>query len=537
MFWADQIVEEFERVHGLAPEKAKDRKIILRDEKTASGRVHVGSLRGVIVHAIVTQALREKGYDAEFWFEINDADPMDGLPVYLDQKTFKPFMGKPLKDVPSPEPGHKNYARYFGDEFIEVIHKLSFRPNFYYASDMYAEGKYDHWIDLALEHPEEIRKIYKEISGSEKKDEWNPVQIVCENCGKVGTTTVTGSTGEAGKKIVTYRCELKKVKWAVGCGYEGKVSPYKGRGKLPWKAEWAAKFQIFPVDIEGAGKDHSAAGGAREISETIAKHIFKGTVPFDIPYEYFLFGGAKMSSSKGIGASAKEVSDIIPPQLLRFLMVRTRPNQTIDFSPEGDTIPRLYDRYDESAEVYFGRQTVEANEDVKRAYYFSRLEPKNIPDTYRPRFSWVAFLIQLPHFDFLKEVEKMKGSKLNDEDRKEAEERKYYAELWLKKYASENAKFEVQEKIPEKAKILSADQRKFLNDLADLLGSTSWRTGEELHAQVHELRKKSPLEARDAFSAVYLALLGKDSGPQVGWFLEALDRAFVIRRFVELAKI
>lgn len=522
MFWADQIVEEFERVHNLSPEKAKGRKIILRDEKTASGRVHVGSLRGVVMHAIVTQALREKGYDAEFWFEINDADPMDGLPVYLDQKTFKPHMGKPLKDIPSPDLGHKNYARYFGDEFIEVIHKLGFRPHFYYASDQYAEGKYDHWIDLALEHPEEIRKIYKEISGSEKKEEWNPVQIVCEHCGKVGTTTVTGSEGSASKKIVTYQCEPNKVKWAVGCGHEGKVSPYKGRGKLPWKVEWAAKFQIFPVDIEGAGKDHSAAGGAREISETIAKHIFKGTVPFDIPYEYFLFGGAKMSSSKGIGASAKEVSDIIPPQLLRFLMVRTRPEKTIDFNPDGDTIPRLYDSYDESAEVYFARKTVEANEDVKRAFYFSQLDSKHIEDSVRPRFSWIAFLTQLPHIEF------PKG--------KEAQERKYYAKLWLEKYASENAKFEVQEKIPEKAKTLSVDQRTFLASLANLLESKSWRTGEELHAQVHELRKKSPLEARNAFSAVYLALLGKDSGPQVGWFLEALDKKFVIKRFRDLSK-
>ena len=58
-----------------------------------------------------------------------------------------------------------------------------------------------------------------------------------------------------------------------------------------------------------------------------------------------------------------------------------------------------------------------------------------------------------------------------------------------------------------------------------------------LHGKIHELRKASPLEARDGFGAIYLALLGKGSGPQAGWFLEALDRAFVIQRFKDVAML
>lgn len=535
MFWADEIVASIEKAF---PGK---KKFVVRDEKTPSGRVHVGSLCGVIIHGVVAQALAEKGYDVQYSYEINDADPMDGLPIYLSKK-FEKYMGKPLKDVPAPdkngEPDEesfaknptKNYANYFGDEFVEVIHRLGFHPTIYKNSELYAQGKYDRWIDVILEHPGEIRKIYHEVSGSKKEEQWNAVQVVCEKCGKVGTTTVVSSDGESGKKIVEYVCEPNKVKWAAGCGYNGKAAPYKGRGKLPWKAEWPSKWQILPVDIEGAGKDHGAAGGSREVAAAIAEKILHGIVPFDIPYEFLLFGGAKMSSSKGLGASAKEVADTLPPELLRFLIVRNRPNHMFSFDPAGDTIPRLYDSHDEAAEAYFDRSSSENAGDLKRAFYFSQLNASKIPDRYFPRFSRVAFLLQIPSLDFWEELEKLKGGLLTVADKEEAAERKNYAEKWLEKYASENIKFIVKDTLPEQAKSLSADQKKFLRDIADLLESKKWH-GEELHAAIHDLRKKSPLEAKAAFQAIYMALLGKDSGPQAGWFLEALDKKFVTTRF------
>lgn len=543
MFWVDEIIAEVER-------RWPGRKsFIVRDEKTASGRVHVGSLRGVVIHAIVTQALIEKGFSAEFFFEINDADPMDGLPLNLSQK-FKPFMGRPLKDVPPPdthgEPDiaafetnpRNNFARFYGEEFIAVIRKLGCAPTFYYASEKYEAGEFDSWIDTVLKYPAEIRKVYKDISGSEKGEEWNPLQIVCEKCGKVGTTTVVASTGEPGKKIVEYTCEPHKVKWAVGCDYKGKVSPYLGRGKLPWKVEWGVKWNMFPVDIEGSGKDHQAASGSHDVAsgiveKVLTKDVPSAAVPLNIPYEHFLFGGAKMSASKGIGASAKEVADTLPPVLLRFLMVRTRPEKAIDFDPGGNTLPRLYDFFDEAAAVSFGRKTSDVAEDVKRAFHFSQLVTGSENDFFRPRFSRAAFFVQMPQLDFLEEVAKLKGAALTPQEIKEAKNRADYAKKWLKDYAPENDKFEVQKKLPEQAASLTADQKKFLHEIAILLEQKNWK-GEELHAQIHELRKKSPLTALQGFQAIYLALLGKTSGPQAGWFLEALPKEFVVKRFREV---
>ena len=52
------------------------------------------------------------------------------------------------------------------------------------------------------------------------------------------------------------------------------MSPFDGRGKLPWKLEWVAKWVTFPVTIEGAGKDHSTKGGSRDVSEACLRAIY-----------------------------------------------------------------------------------------------------------------------------------------------------------------------------------------------------------------------------------------------------------------------
>ena len=46
-------------------------------------------------------------------------------------------------------------------------------------------------------------------------------------------------------------------------------------------------------------RDLSTKGGARDVSNHIARDVFDYPAPFDIPYEFFLSEGKKMSTSKG----------------------------------------------------------------------------------------------------------------------------------------------------------------------------------------------------------------------------------------------
>ena len=47
MFWVDEIADEIIQTFP------KKKEMVVRDEKTLSGRVHVGSLRGVVLHGIL----------------------------------------------------------------------------------------------------------------------------------------------------------------------------------------------------------------------------------------------------------------------------------------------------------------------------------------------------------------------------------------------------------------------------------------------------------------------------------------------------
>lgn len=529
MYWIDRIVEEIEE--RFSDKIQKGETLIIRDEKTLSGRVHVGSLRGVMIHGAIAEALQEKGIKAKFLFEFNDFDPMDGLPVYLDQDTFAPFMGQPLNAVPAPEKSGANFAEYFGEEFAEVVKKSGLPIEYYRSSDVYKSGKYNEVIKLALENADKIREIYRTVSGGEKKDTWLPLQVICDKCGKIGTTCVESFDGE----LVTYHCVPDMVSWAHGCDYRGKKSPFDGNGKLPWKVEWAAKFRVMNVDIEGGGKDHSTKGGARDIANHISREVFHYEPPYDIPYEFFLVGGKKMASSKGIGSSSKEIADLLPQPLLRSLFLFKEPKKVIDFIPDGDTIPTLYDLYDRYGEGYFA----EVEDDYSRAFQFAYpLEKRqSIPTRFFPRFSLVAFLSQMPHMDFEKEIEKLKGESLTKDDTEEAFERKAYAKHWLNTYAPQQYRFELQEKsVPEGSAQFSQVQKEALQKLALYIEGQAELDGQALHAALHGIKEETGIEPKDFFGAIYMSVLGKWSGPKAGFLLSVLDKNWLEKRFKDVSK-
>ncbi|KKW40076.1 MAG: Lysine-tRNA ligase [Parcubacteria group bacterium GW2011_GWA1_54_9] len=519
MLWADRIASEIRDTR--TPRDGKT--FLIRDEKTISGRVHVGSMRGVAIHGLVAEMLAEQGVANEFRFEIGDFDPFDSIPNYLDVGKFREHLGKPLYAVPSPEPGFANYAEYFGTEFIEVHKKAGFSPNYYRATELYRSGKMDSLIKTALERASDVRKILKEVSGSEKDWSWLPVSVVCEKCGKMMTTRAYDFDGET----VGYTCD-KHPDDAVSCGHAGRTAPWKGTAKLFWKVDWAAKWVAQGVDIEGGGKDHSTKGGSRDVANHIARKVFNYEPPFDIPYEFFLVGGKKMSSSKGRGSSAKDMCDLFPPQVFRLALIGKDIREQIDVDPAGESVPRLYDWYDE-----LGTGVREGKADDYSRLYTLCEPPKNragLTAPWQMRFREVAFIVQMPHLELHKEAGKAKGAELTEDEIQRLEERARYAKFWLATYAPEEFKYELQEETPEVE--LSQVQKKALTVLADYL-QTGERTGEELHLRLHELKTEIPIQPKELFQAIYRIFLNRDSGPKAGWFLAGLPRDFVITRLNE----
>ncbi|MAF59610.1 lysine--tRNA ligase [bacterium] len=522
MFWADKIVDDIE--NRLKKSVMEKESLVVRDEKTPSGRVHVGSIRGVAIHGIVSEILKSRGVENTFLYEFNDFDAFDSVPDYLDS-SYEKYLGKPLYSVPAPE-GKGNFAEFFASEFGRVIEASGFTPEFYYSSADYKAGKYNEVIKIALDKKDLIRRIYKETSGSIKDEDWFPLMVLCEGCGSIANTRVTSFDGEK----VKYVCD-QEGSGAKGCGKEGEVSPYDGNSKLPWKVEWAAKFRVYDVDIEGGGKDHSTRGGSRDVANHISKEVFECEPPYDMPYEFLLVGGKKMSSSKGLGSSSAEIAATVPKKIFRLALLGKDIKRAINFDPEDVTIPELYGRYDKIAEKYWGG---ESDDEVR---LFELVHEGDMPSkSYNPDFMQVAFILQMPHLDLKEEFEKDKGSTLSEDENKELEERAGYAKRWLDTYAPERFIYKLQkDSIPESAKNLSKEVKELLNQLLIYIEANEKLDGGELHHEIHRIRKESSVEPAELFSAIYLSFLGKESGPKAGWFLSVLERDFLISRLKEVS--
>lgn len=516
MFWADRIAKEIQDTRATAGKKLR-----IRDEKTLSGRVHVGSMRGVAIHGLVGEVLSEYGVENEYLYELNDFDDFDSIPGYLDEAAYKEHLGKPLYLVPSPEPGYDNFAEFYGAEFVGVHQQAGFLPEYYRATELYRSGKMDPYIRLALERTDDVRRILKEVSGSVKDESWSPISVVCEQCKKIKTTRASDFDGDT----VAYVCDQSPY-GSVPCGHEGRVAPWGGNSKLFWKLDWAAKWGAVGVDIEGGGKDHSTKGGSRDVANHIAREIFDIQPPFDIPYEFFLVGGKKMSSSKGRGSSAKDMSDLFPPELFRLALIGKDITQQIDVDPEGESVPRMYDWYDELAQKV--RDGVA--DDHTRLYALAQL-PENQAEISAPwqmRFSLVSFIVQMPHMNLEQEAEAAKGSPLTEEELAALNTRAEYARFWLATYAPESYRYELQKILPAGVE-LSDTQKHALSLLHEYL-ATGPKTGEELHARLHELKTEASIEPKELFGAIYRIFLNRTSGPKAGWFLSSLPHEFAIER-------
>ena len=514
MFWCDQLIEKIE-----GPQT-------INDSKTPSGRAHVGALRGPLIHDAVFRALKAKGVPVRYRFGCDDYDPVDEIP-YGEREHFEKYLGAPLCNVPPP-PGSTatDMANHYISEFWGIFKELGVEPEFYRMRDIYRSGQFNEAIDVILRHAPVVRRIYKEVSGAERPETWHPFQVICEKCGRIGTTEVTAYNG----KEVTYECRSDLVKWARGCGHRGQMSPFDGRGKLPWKLEWCAKWKTFPVTIEGAGQDHSTKGGSRDVAMACLRAIFGQEPPLNCPYDFFLVGGAKMSSSKGVGVSSRGMADFLPPEVLRFLMIRTTPKHHVNFDSSEAHIIKVFNEFDRFHHRYFHDPKVTLED--KRVYELSRVSEE--PDHWVADFQLVTALVQMPHLDAVNELEKRKGSPFTELDRKHLDLRIRAAKYWIENYATEEEKTRLQDTVPARAQELTATQRAFLNKLGELLPSTKWE-GDELQVSVFNAARLTPIDQPSAFKAIYRVLLDRTNGPKAGNFLSFLERDFVVRRCAELS--
>ena len=489
--------------------------LILRDEKTLSGSPHIGSMRSASLHGFLLQALKERGIAAEYYYEINDCDAFDAVPKGMPE-SLHAYIGQPLHAVPSPFPGAKNYAEYFAATYCSVLNTLGFGAKYYRLSEKYSSGVMDGPIVQAIEKADTIREIYKKISGSEKPESWLPVQVRCPACGSSGATQAKNWNGS------TLEVSCVGSSTFPGCGHTERVAVDGKNATLPWKVEWAAKWRVTNTDIEGAGKDHYAAGGSRLVANKISEKVFSRPHPFDFRHEFILTGeGAKMSSSMGLGLTAEKALEAIPAAQLRYLLVARDPMKVIRFEPDGDTIPLVFDEYDDAAKQWQAGEGA-TYKDRGRSYALAH-STNPPPPVSLPKFSQLAFISQLAHVDEIALAEKNAERALTTEEKAALKERMQCAKHWIQKYAPEKYKCSFAD-YTESAH-LSETERSIVKKLHAFLEENEHATGTDVQNALHVIKEEMGLSPKEVFEPLYRLLLGKSKGPQLGFLLSSLPRA------------
>lgn len=528
MHWIDRVAKALLK---------RDKKHIIASGISISGHIHIGHCNDIFIADGVRRALEESGGEGEAFWYADDFDPMRRIPWPLNEgelaEKYKRYLGIPYINIPSPDPKYKNFVDFFASPFIKSLDDFGIDVKIYSSAEIYRSGKMADLTRTALEQADKIRAILNRYRSKPLPEDWLPYDALCERCGRLATTRSLSWHDNN----VSYRCEGSD--YVAGCGHEGEADFTKGQGKLTWRVEWPARWKLLGVTCEPFGKDHAVVGGSYDTGKLIAKQVFKYKAPYPVPYEWVSLKGRGMSSSKGVVFTLPQWLEIAEPELLRYFIFRSKPMKAKNFDP-GLALLDLYDECDLVEQVHFGMVEASARreEQFKRIYQLSQLRETPKRQVQRVPFRFATVLSQVMR-DEKHAINVLTSRGMltdpSESDIQLAFRRLSCARNWVSKHAPERLRFKVAETLPAEAvRPLTKKQKQGLTQLAADLSSRDF-TPVELHNHIYELAQRVGLKAPELFKAVYLALLGRESGPRVGNFISVLDKEFVIPRLKEAA--
>ena len=482
-FWADSIADDIIK-------RKNKKQYVCASGITPSGSITIGNFREVITTDLVVRALQDKGKKVRFIYSWDDFDRFRKVPANVPKK-FEENLGMPVSDVPSPF-GGKNYAEYFEKEFEESLKEVGIKPEFIQQNVMNKACKYASLIKTALDNLSKIKRILNKYRKESLAKDWLPLAVYCEKCKKDST------------KILNIKGY--KIEYSCVCGHKD-IFDYREKGlvSVKWRVDWPMRWKYEKVDFEPGGADHSAPGGSFDTGKQIVK-IFNYEAPMYQLYEWIRpKGGTEFSSSSGNALRLKDVLEIYEPEVLRYLFVSTRPNKGFAISFDADVI-KIYDEYDMLEEKYFEKT---ATEQEKRIYELSQIKKR------KSRSEKIGFR-HLVTF-----VQTGKISELDKESQKRAEKVKN----WLSKYAPEDFKFEVQDKIMVK---LSTKQKQALKALKESLSVKDF-TEDELFAEFYNICEGVGIKNKEFFDGAYGVIINKARGPRLTALILAIGKEKVIK--------
>ncbi|SIR97632.1 lysine--tRNA ligase [Natronorubrum thiooxidans] len=547
-FWADTVADRVEErvadrreaTEGTSGEerpasKDPDEPIVVKGGISPSGVPHLGNVNEIMRGYYVATVLRERGHDVRQVFTADDRDPLRGLPRTLcdlegtlvdlgevDAGALGRNLGAPYTDIPDPFGCCDSYGDHFSTIIQDSADALDVPIELVSNTELYENGDLEDVTRFVLENQDRAREVLAAYQDKVDED-YVPFNPICAECGKV-TETVTGVDLDAEPPIVEYECtDMDAGDQTInGCGHEGTATLREG--KMPWRFEWPAQWQVLGVDFEPFGKDH--AEGSWPSGQDVARNVLEIEPPVPMVYEWFTLDGEPFSSSAGNVILVSDVLELLEPEVLRYFFAKD-PSKARDFSIE--RLDQLVDEFDRLEAIYFDE--IDASEDetafAKRVYPLVVEEPRE--ERVRLPYTFAAVLGMTDDPDLREEIARREGHIPDDAPEWAIEgalERVEQARNWARRTENEFDYELKRAEIPDHEFDEATEDA--LADLADFI--EAGHEPEEIQGEIYETARRHDVDVGEFFSAGYRLFFDDSQGPKLGSFLAKVDREFVVAR-------
>lgn len=505
MQWLDKIVDEIITLHPKG-------ELIVSSGVSPSGKYHIGTLREVLTTDALLLGLQQRGRQVTHVHFVDDFDVLRKLPVGVPTD-FERYFGIPLCDVPAPDGSKKSYADYYLDDFIKNIKTLGIDMQVIRSHQKYRSGYFVPTIEQALKQADTVKQCLETISGRHLDDQWSPIQVFEEGYLKKRT-------------FISLDTKKKQLTYLDKNGDQQQTSYARGEVKLDWRIDWPARWALIGVHAEPFGRDHATKGGSYDTGIAIAKQVFKTEPPLPLPYAFINRTGEtkKMSKSAGDTVTITELLQVLPPEVVRFFVLRYPPDKQLYFDLE-EGITRLVDEFADFLNIAANDKSLAKELEIYtvglKNSTVSRVPFSHLVASYQAALKDInqtlAIIARTEYKDIVRQEEAILRNELG------------FIDQWLSKWAPETVKFELSKSVEPTA--FSDEEKDYLHRLADKIQKAPAEAdGEWFHKAIYEFKESDDLPPQQLFKPLYRALINKNSGPRAGWFLSMLPREWLIQR-------
>jgi len=438
------------------------------------------------------------------------------------------------------------------NELVETFPEFGADPKIVFQSKLYETKEMLDAVRICLNHTDTIREILieyvaRDFDATQKAEyiesikSWYPVSVICPICGRLQSG---GKGSIVPNRVTAYNPESEEVSYECAhCGHSETAHLDELRVKLSWRVDWPAKWYVMKTTCEPAGKDHAVKGGSYDTGLEISRRVFGWSGPVKVPFEWVRLGGRDMGTSKGNVFTPRSWLDISPPELFRYMVLRTDLERANNI--QTNIIPDLVDIYESFERTFYGLDDIDnEKQDLARVLY-PLTEVRPVSDEYIPKlsFKFAVLTSQLQGilseetilercYDVLKKQHSL--SDISPEAKNLIPIRLRRARMWAQEYGAERDKVEVPASVPDEIiSTLTDSDREFLRKFIDVLKGEPL-DDETLQSKVFETARLVGLKDQRAFIVLYRILISRKSGPRLGGFLNLLGNDWVVNRILSV---